>query len=72
MMIRRLYRQHTTTVLGIPKMILAAIDLQAGDYVEIEVRTRDKEIRMSKVEGKKEDAGRNEAVKSELDRSGQT
>lgn len=72
MLIKRLYRQHNTTVLSIPRPVLEALDLAAGDYVELEVVERDRQIRMAKIEGRIENDRRNEIGKSEHDNGGQT
>lgn len=71
MFIKKLYRQHTTTVLAIPKMILEALDLKAGDYVELEAMGGGKEIRMAKIKGRLGYGSRNEDDKSDGDRGGQ-
>ena len=55
MMIKRLYRQHTSTVLTLPKPILHAAGIKAGDYVEIEVEKSSQEIRVNKVKERKKD-----------------
>lgn len=72
MLIKRLYRQHNTTVLSIPRPILAAMELKAGDYVEIEAVSDPKKIIMCKIVGRTENGGRNETGKSESDCGGQT
>jgi len=64
MMIKRLYRQHNTTVLTIPKLILQVAELKFGDYVEIEVNGVTKQITLAKIEGKLKDERKNEAGKS--------
>lgn len=70
MMIKRLFRQHTATVLTIPKPVLAALDMEAGDYVELEVDGISKQIRMSKIVGRQGYDRKNEVGKSEHDRGG--
>ncbi|MCK4794563.1 MAG: hypothetical protein KAV87_63120 [Desulfobacteraceae bacterium] len=72
MMIKRLFRQRTSVMLSIPKPILAAMDLAAGDYVEIDVDSSDKQIRMIKVEGRIDNDRKIEVGKSERDNGGRT
>jgi len=72
MMIKRLFRQHTTVVLTIPKPVLNALDLKAGDYVEIEVEKREKQITIAKVYGRINHGRNNEDDKGITDRGWKT
>ena len=72
MMIKRLFRQRTSVMLTIPRPILAAMDLKAGDYVEIDFDSSNKQIRMSKIEGRIDNGRKIEVGKSERDSGGRT
>lgn len=72
MMIKRLYRQHSTVVMAIPKPMLEALDLKAGDYVELEVADGGMQIRMEKIVGRLGHERKNTDGKSEHDRGRRT
>lgn len=65
MMIKRLYRQHSTTVLTIPKPMLLGMGIKAGDYVEIELVHGNQVIRITKVIGRAENERTDENNQSE-------
>ena len=52
MMIKRLFRQHTSIVITIPKTIVNDLGLRAGDYMEIEVDQIEEQIKMARIKGR--------------------
>jgi len=71
MLVKRLFRQHSSTLLIMPKEILNDMDLQAGDYVTIDVVQKTKLIRMTKVIGRIQNERSDKDSKGKRDQSGE-
>ncbi len=71
-MIKRLYRQHTTVVVTIPRPVLDALDVQAGDYVGMDIDERDHEVTLFKIKGRSKDGRTNEDDQGQPDTGGKT
>ncbi|HUS72055.1 MAG TPA: hypothetical protein VMY06_03240 [Sedimentisphaerales bacterium] len=53
MLIKRLYRQHTAVVLSVPKPVLEALEIKAGDYIVIDINEADREATIAKLARKR-------------------
>jgi len=71
MLIKRIYRQHTATVLALPRPALDALEAKAGDYLVLDIDDVNHEVTLAKVPERKFRDGESLQNRNQQDKGGQ-
>ena len=72
MIIKRLHRQHSSTVLIVPKLVLSALEIGPGDYIGLDILDADKEVVITKIIHRGKRNGESRENQNQCDKSGRT
>lgn len=72
MLIRKLHRQHNSVVLNVPKPVLTALELSAGDHVILDIDDKSHEVTIAKVQNRRPRDAEGKSNRSEKNQDGRT
>lgn len=72
MLVRKLHRQHNSVVLTVPRPVLAALEVTAGDHVGIDICDVDHEVYLFKIHNRRPRDAESIQNQSEQDKGGRT